>query len=115
MRILQECYTHAMESVLVYCPIDAGTMDCIIRGEEGSEMMPLLPSGLTITGDGRFSETKCGQGKTEGTVVTLLYQLLIGRPTDMDKPDLGAVNKMNSFVTSAVDKIRVALNCVDDY
>lgn len=55
-RILQECYTHYMESGLVYYPIDTNTMNCTIRGEDFF-MLPLLPSGLTILEMGGFSIT----------------------------------------------------------
>ncbi|XP_050901721.1 homeobox-leucine zipper protein HDG8 isoform X1 [Lathyrus oleraceus] len=115
MRILQECYTHSMESGLVYCPIDTNTMNCAIRGEDCS-MLPLLPSGLTISGDGRLSDQNIGKviGEWyEGSIVTLTYQMLIGKDSKMNSPDLNVLKKINKFVNSAVNKIRDALNCSD--
>lgn len=107
-----------MESGLVYCLIDAETMDCAIRGEYCS-LLPLLPSGFTIAGDGRPSKDSKGKiygGWYEGSVVTVAYQLLIGKPSQMNNPDLDAVKRMNKLVTSTVNNIRVALNCLDlDY
>jgi homeobox-leucine zipper protein len=113
MRILQECYANGMESGLVYCTIDTETMNCAIRGEDCS-MLPLLPSGFTITGGGRSSCDNKGEEagvSCEGSVVTVAYQLLIGTPAEIDNPDLDAVKKMNKFVTSTVNNIRHALKC----
>ncbi|KAL5054760.1 hypothetical protein RYX36_035442 [Vicia faba] len=115
MRILQECYTHSMESGLVYCPIDTNTMNCVIRGEDCS-MLPLLPSGLTISGDGRPSDNNTGKvaGKWyEGSIVSLTYQMLISKDSKMSNPDLNVLKKINKFVNSAVKKIRDALSCSD--
>lgn len=115
MRILQECYTHSMESGLVYCPIDTNTMNCAIRGEDCS-MLPLLPSGLTISGDGRPSDHNIGKevgNWYEGSVVTLTYQMLISKDSEMSHPELKVLKKINKFVNSAVNKIRDALNCGD--
>ncbi|KAK2383825.1 homeobox-leucine zipper protein HDG11 [Trifolium repens] len=114
-RILQQCYTRGMESGLVYCTIDTETINCAIRGEDCS-MLPLLPSGFTISGGGRSSHYNKGEeagGWSGGSVVTVAYQLLIGKPAEIDNPNLDAVKKVNKLVTSTVNNIKHALKCLD--
>jgi homeobox-leucine zipper protein len=79
-------------------------------------MLPLLPSGFTISGGGRSSHYNKGEeasGSCEGSVVTVAYQFLIGKPAEIDNPNLDAVKKVNKIVTSTVNNIRHALKCLD--
>lgn len=115
MRIIQECYTHTMESCLVYYPIDTNTMNYVIRGEDCS-MLPLLLSGLTISGDEQPSDHNTGKVVSkwyEGSIVTLTYQMLIGKDFEMSFPDLKVLKKINKFVNSPVNKIRYSLKFID--
>jgi homeobox-leucine zipper protein len=79
-------------------------------------MLPQLPSGFTISGGGRSSHYNKGEeagGWSGGSVVTVAYQLLIGKPAEIDNPNLDAVKKVNKLVTSTVNNIRHALKCLD--
>jgi hypothetical protein len=38
---------------------------------------------------------------------------LIGKPAEIDNPNLDAVKKVNKLVTSTVNNIRHALKCLD--
>jgi homeobox-leucine zipper protein len=76
----------------------------------------MLPSGFTISGGGRSSHYNKGEetrGWCGGSVVTVVYQFLIGKPAEIDNPDLYAVKKVNKIVTSTVNNIRHALKCLD--
>lgn len=96
MLILQECYTHQLESMLVYAPIDIATLKIAMKVEDSS-MLPLLSSGITISGDGQQSE---------GSLVTLVYQVLASTPSTV-----AALEKINTLVTTTVEKIKVSLGC----
>ncbi|KEH31431.1 homeobox protein GLABRA protein, putative [Medicago truncatula] len=61
--------------IYIYCLIDAEKMNCAIRGEDCS-LLPLLPSGFPISGDGRPSIDNKGKiygGWYESSVVTVAY------------------------------------------
>lgn len=112
MLILQESYIDRMGSMLVYAPIGIETLNVAIRGEDSSEL-PLLPSGFTISADGRRSNAVSvdQSGESEGSLVTLVYQVLACTPSAMDNLDMESIASVNTLVTSTVEKIKVALNC----
>lgn len=114
MMILQESYIDPLGSMLVYAPIDVDTLNVAMRGEDSSEL-PLLPSGFTISRDGRsngVAGVQFGQvGESEGSLVTLAYQVLACSLYAMEKLDMESIAIVNTLLTSTVEKIKVALKC----
>lgn len=104
MLILQECYTHELESMVVYAPIDIATLKIAMKVEDSS-MLPLLPSGITISGDGRQADVFAGE--SEGSLVTLVSQVLATTPPST----VAALEKINTLVTTTMEKIKVSLGC----
>lgn len=103
LLIMQESYTHDLESLLVYAPIDIETLNIVMTGGDSS-VLPLLPSGFTITKDG------CGE-ESKGSLVTLAYQVPRGTPSVEYMQDKDFVTLVTTMVTTTVKKIKVALNC----
>lgn len=116
MLIVQESYIDPLGSMLVYAPIDIATLSVAMKGEDSSEL-PILPSGFTISGDGHRSNAvsvdQSGQvvGTSEGSLVTLVFQLLACTPSGMDKLSTNTVASVKTLVTTIVERIKVALNC----
>lgn len=68
MLILQESCIDASGSLVVYCPVDLPAVNIAMSGEDPS-YIPLLPSGFTISPDGRawrWSPTLKPKAKKEG-------------------------------------------------
>ncbi|TKY59717.1 Homeobox-leucine zipper protein HDG12 [Spatholobus suberectus] len=110
--ILQESYVDALGSMIAYAVFDMETMNFALRGEDTSQLL-ILPSGFTISWDGQSNalEGQSGQvGKSGGSLVTLMFQLLASTPTRMEV-DLEFVGSVTSLVSSTVEKIKGALNC----
>ncbi|RDX58486.1 Homeobox-leucine zipper protein ROC4, partial [Mucuna pruriens] len=105
--ILQESYVDALGSMLVYAPFDMELMTLVMRGEDTS-LLPVLPSGFSISWDG---QSDVPEGKSEGSLVTLMFQLLACSPSRMRMVDIDFVGSVNTLVTSTVEKIKAALNC----
>lgn len=118
MVILQESCTDPLGSLLVYAPIDIPTMNMAINGEDSS-MIPVLPSGFVISGDGRpdtgnGASTSANAGRSSGgSLLTVAFQILVSTPCSTSSKELNmeSVATVNTLISSTVQKIRAALNC----
>ncbi|KAL2243851.1 UNVERIFIED_CONTAM: Homeobox-leucine zipper protein HDG11 [Sesamum indicum] len=66
MLILQESCIDSSGSLVVYCPIDLPAINIAMSGEDPS-YIPLLPSGFTITSDGRADHLQASGGDGAST------------------------------------------------
>ncbi|KAJ1430500.1 START-like domain superfamily [Sesbania bispinosa] len=105
MLILQESYTDPLGSLVVFAPLDLSTLNFAMKGEDSS-MFPLLPSGFSITGDGRSNVGNLG-----GSLVTIGYQILSCNPTETGQPEKDSIDAVTSLIASTVDKVKIALHC----
>ncbi|KAF2314748.1 hypothetical protein GH714_033429 [Hevea brasiliensis] len=86
MVMLQESCTDPLGSFIVYAPIDVPTMNIAISGEDSS-IIPILPSGFVISGDGRpdtgnGASTSANPGRSSGgSLLTVAFQILVSTPT----------------------------------
>ncbi|KAK7399839.1 hypothetical protein VNO78_11032 [Psophocarpus tetragonolobus] len=106
VMILQESYADALGSMLVYAPFDMKTMNRAMMGDDAS-MLPILPSGITISWDGQSGQ----DGKSGGSLVTLMFQVLACSPSRMGMVDVEFVGSVNTLLISTVEKIKIALKC----
>ncbi|KAL2343594.1 hypothetical protein Fmac_004879 [Flemingia macrophylla] len=109
MMILQESYADALGSMLVYAPFDMDTISFAMKGKDTS-LMPILPSGLTISPNVQSNVPEGQIDKSTGSLVTLMFQLLASSPSRVGMVDNEFVGLVKSLVTSTVEKIKVALN-----
>ncbi|BAT74196.1 hypothetical protein VIGAN_01181500 [Vigna angularis var. angularis] len=111
--ILQESYVDALGSMMLYAPFDMKSLNYVMNGEDTS-LFPILPSGFTISRDAKpdVPEGQSGEvGKSEGSLVTLMFQILASSPSRMSMVDIEFVSNVNALVTSTIEHIKDALNC----
>ncbi|KAG6534433.1 hypothetical protein ZIOFF_008319 [Zingiber officinale] len=115
MLILQECFTDASGSAVVYSPIDLPAINIVMSGEDPS-YIPILPSGFTILPDGRStggqgaSSSSNPMGGSSGSLVTVAFQILMSSLPSA-KLNLESVMTVNNLISTTVQQIKSALNC----
>ncbi|ESW30853.1 hypothetical protein PHAVU_002G187900, partial [Phaseolus vulgaris] len=113
--VLQESYVDALGCVMLYAPFDMKALNYVMNGDDTS-LFPILPSGFTISREGKANvpEGESGEvGKSGGSLVTLMFQILASSPSRMSMVDIEVVSNVNALVTSTIENIKDALNCLD--
>ena len=106
---------------MVYCPVDLPAINIAMSGEDPS-YIPLLPSGFTISPDGRpdlgdgastssSSAAHSGNmGRSGGSLITVAFQILVSSLPSA-KLNLESVTTVNNLIGTTVQQIKAALNC----
>ncbi|KAK4402513.1 Homeobox-leucine zipper protein HDG11 [Sesamum angolense] len=125
MLILQESCIDSSGSLVVYCPVDLPAINIAMSGEDPS-YIPLLPSGFTISPDGRPDRNQAGGvtggdgastssntgigGNSSGSLITVVFQILVSNlPSARMSPE--SVTTVNNLIGNTVHQIKAALNC----
>lgn len=121
MLILQESCIDSSGALVVYSPVDIPAINIAMSGEDPT-YIPLLPSGFTISPDGRQLDTEAascssssnagiiGGGRSGGSLITVVFQILVSSsPSAKMSPE--SVNTVNNLIGSTVHQIKSALNC----
>ncbi|PHT53491.1 Homeobox-leucine zipper protein HDG12 [Capsicum baccatum] len=121
MLILQESCIDSSGALVVYSPVDVPVINIAMSGEDPT-YIPLLPSGFTISPDGRqlnaeaascsssSNATTIGGGRSGGSLITVVFQILVSSlPSAKMSPE--SVNTVNNLIGSTVHQIKTALNC----
>ncbi|KAG8378649.1 hypothetical protein BUALT_Bualt07G0007300 [Buddleja alternifolia] len=121
MLILQESCIDSSGSLVVYCPVDLPAINIAMSGEDPS-YIPLLPSGFTISPDGRSdhhlqldgastsSNLDPFSGPGSGSLITVVFQILVSSlPSARMSPE--SVTTVNNLIGNTVHQIKAALNC----
>lgn len=123
MLILQESCIDSSGSLVVYCPVDLPAINIAMSGEDPS-YIPLLPSGFTITPDGRAGEhlqpgpdgastsstSIIDKSSSSGSLITVVFQILVSSlPSARMSPE--TVTTVNNLIGNTVHQIKGALNC----
>ena len=117
MLILQETWTDASCSVVVYAPVDVQSLNVVMSGGD-SAYVALLPSGFAILPDGRSGgPISCngtvGKGGNDGgddggSLLTVGFQILVNNlPTA--KLTVESVDTVNNLISCTIQKIKAAL------
>ncbi|KAL1342534.1 hypothetical protein HN51_029082 [Arachis hypogaea] len=115
MVILQETWTDASCSVVVYAPVDVPSLNVVMSGGD-SAYVALLPSGFAILPDGHSSSgsngnlAKGGSSSDEGggSLLTVGFQILVNSlPTA--KLTVESVDTVNNLISCTIHKIKAAL------
>jgi homeobox-leucine zipper protein len=121
MLILQESCIDSSGALVVYCPVDLPAINIAMSGEDPS-YIPLLPSGFTISPDGRpdqgdgastssSSAAHSGNmGRSGGSLITVAFQILVSSLPSA-KLNLESVTTVNNLIGTTVQQIKAALNC----
>ncbi|KAB5524278.1 hypothetical protein DKX38_022027 [Salix brachista] len=119
MLILQESCVDSSGSLVVYCPVDLPAINIAMSGEDPS-YIPLLPSGFTISPDGRrdqgdgastSSNTQGSMARLSGSLITVAFQILVSSLPSA-KLNLESVNTVNNLIGTTVQQIKAAMNCL---
>ncbi|XP_020210648.1 homeobox-leucine zipper protein MERISTEM L1 [Cajanus cajan] len=110
MIILQECWSDAAGSYVVYAPVDIVAMNLVLGGGN-PDYVALLPSGFAVLPDG--SGMKNGPGPiietgSGGCLLTVAFQILVdSAPTA--KLSIGSVTTVSNLIKCTVDRITAAV------
>lgn len=117
MLILQESCIDSSGSLVVYSPVDLQSINIAMSGED-TTYIPLLPSGFTISPDGRGSDEalSMNNGSTMragggGSLVTVVFQILVSSLSSSAKMSPESVNTVNNLIGNTIHQIKAALNC----
>ncbi|XP_011005937.1 PREDICTED: homeobox-leucine zipper protein ROC8-like [Populus euphratica] len=119
MLILQESCTDSSGSMVVYAPLDIPAMNMVIDGADSS-IIPILPSGFVISGDGHpdtggdsSTSTSSTGADSGGSLLTVAFQILVAGPNATSSTELNmeSVATVNTLISTTVLKIKAALNC----
>lgn len=118
MLILQETWSDASGSLVVYAPVDTASINVVMHGGE-SAYVALLPSGFAILPDGPSSgfggsnsyngSSIKGEGEDGGgSILTVGFQILVNSiPTA--KLTVESVETVNNLISCTIQKIKAAL------
>ncbi|XP_042500960.1 homeobox-leucine zipper protein ROC8-like [Macadamia integrifolia] len=117
--ILQESFTDPSGSLVVYAPVELPGINIAMSGEDTS-YIPLLPSGFSISPDGRPDQVGGGAGpstssniqgsRSGGSLITVAFQILVSS-LPSSKLSLESVTTVNNLISTTVHQIKAALNC----
>ncbi|XP_055831125.1 homeobox-leucine zipper protein HDG11-like [Solanum dulcamara] len=115
MLILQESCIDSSGSLVVYSPVDLQSINIAMSGED-TTYIPLLPSGFTISADGRkeasMDNGTVGEGgRGGGSLVTVVFQILVSSLSSSAKMSPESVNTVNNLIGNTIHQIKAALNC----
>ncbi|MCE3051222.1 hypothetical protein HAX54_049150 [Datura stramonium] len=112
MFVLQESSIDDVGAFIIYAPIDSPTINSIIN-EDDVKKVPILPSGLIISPDGRLASNKNNvENASNGSILTVAFQKSICANNNSISQQQ-AVATIESILSSTVLKIKTALNCLD--
>ncbi|XP_028806078.1 homeobox-leucine zipper protein ANTHOCYANINLESS 2-like [Neltuma alba] len=108
MVMLQETWTDATGSMVVYAPVDVQSLNVVMSGGDSS-YVALLPSGFAIHPDvSRNGSPPGGDGGSGGSLLTVGLQILVNSlPTG--KLTVESIETVNNLMTATVQKIKEAL------
>lgn len=117
--ILQESCIDTSGSLVVYCPIELHAINMAMNGEDPS-YIPVLPSGFTISPDGRpdnsrqpdtaGASTSTTVVRSAGSLVTVVIQILVSS-FPLAKLSSESLNTVNNLISNSVEQIKAAFNC----
>lgn len=119
MLILQETWSDASGSMVVYAPVDTASINVVMHGGD-SAYVALLPSGFAILPDGSSQPNNCngpsavkgeaGDGEGGGgCLLSVGFQILVNSlPTA--RLTVESVETVNNLISCTIQKIKAALH-----
>ncbi|KAJ8752882.1 hypothetical protein K2173_008617 [Erythroxylum novogranatense] len=101
MLILQETWNDASNSLIVYAPVDAASMNVVMSGGD-SNYVALLPSGFVIFPDDVGTSIKAG------SLLTVGFQILVNSLPSA-KITTDSVETVNNLIFCTIQRIKAAL------
>ncbi|XP_055816304.1 homeobox-leucine zipper protein HDG8-like [Solanum dulcamara] len=116
MLVLQETNIDGMGAFLIYAPIDLPTVTAIVNGDDATHQVPILPSGIIISPDGRLASSRDNTVNAQnGSILTVAFQILICGDNNSisQQQHMEAVASVHSLLSTTILKIKEALGCSD--
>ncbi|KAK6780610.1 hypothetical protein RDI58_022794 [Solanum bulbocastanum] len=115
MLVLEETSIDEMGAFLVYAPIELRAITSIVNGGDATKV-PILPSGIIISPDGRLSSNRDNAANAQnGSILTVAFQILIrgnNNPTSKQQ-QMEVVASVHGVLSATILKIKAALGCSD--
>ncbi|KAG5587444.1 hypothetical protein H5410_047878 [Solanum commersonii] len=115
MLMLEETSIDEMGAFLVYAPIELQAITSIVNGGDATKV-PILPSGIIISPDGRLSSNRDDAANAQnGSILTVAFQILIcdnNNPTSKQQ-QMEVVASVHGVLSATILKIKAALGCSD--
>ncbi|XP_049406712.1 homeobox-leucine zipper protein ROC8-like [Solanum stenotomum] len=115
MLMLEETSIDEMGAFLVYAPIELRAITSIVNGGDATKV-PILPSGIIISPDGRLSSNRDYAANAQnGSILTVAFQILIcgnNNPTSKQQ-QMEVVASVHGVLSATILKIKAALGCSD--
>ncbi|TMX05108.1 hypothetical protein EJD97_002314 [Solanum chilense] len=114
MLVLEETSIDEMGAFLVYAPIEIRAITSIVNGGDATKV-PILPSGIIISPDGRLSSNSDSTANAQnGSILTVAFQILIcgDNPTSKQQ-QWDVVASVHGILGATILKIKAALGCSD--
>lgn len=93
--LLQESFTTSDSSYVTFTPVEASSFSMILNGGD-PDNVPVMPSGFSISPDGPTGD--------EGSLVTIVFQILDGTASPMHIPS-HSVGTMYKLITETAKSI----------
>ncbi|KAI3417477.1 uncharacterized protein J3R85_014433 [Psidium guajava] len=115
LLMLQESSIDPLTCMVVYAPIDSTAITIALSGGDTTTVQ-ILPSGFTISSDGRANpgsrpSTSTSSSKLAGTLLTVAFQILVSSPSSPEQLSVESVATVNTLISETVQKIKASLNC----
>ncbi|XP_061374520.1 homeobox-leucine zipper protein ANTHOCYANINLESS 2-like [Gastrolobium bilobum] len=104
---VQESWTDATGSMIVYSPINAQALKVVVSGGD-SACVRLLPSGFTILPDGNSNSGNGDGSGGGGCLLTVGRQIMVNN-LPQAKFTVESVTRLNDTVSGTIQKIKAAL------
>ncbi|XP_027775442.1 homeobox-leucine zipper protein HDG8-like [Solanum pennellii] len=115
MLVLEETSIDEMGAFLVYAPIDLRAITSIVNGGDATKV-PILPSGIIISPDGRLSLNRDNTANAQnGSILTMTFQIMIcgnNNPTSRQQK-MEVVGSVHGVLSATILRIKEALGCSD--
>ncbi|EPS61621.1 hypothetical protein M569_13173, partial [Genlisea aurea] len=102
--MLQESSIDSEGALIIYAPVNLQSVVSVVSGED-TAMVPILPSGFVISGDGR------GGALNDGSLLTVSFQILICHGSLRRQLNMESVASVHTLISTTVQRIKEALNC----
>ncbi|KAK6774935.1 hypothetical protein RDI58_025936 [Solanum bulbocastanum] len=116
--VLQESSIDEMGAFLIFALIELPIITSIVNGCDATKV-PILPSGIIISPDGRLVSDRGNTANTQnGSILTVTFQILIcdnnnNNNSISQQQHMEAVTSIHRLLSTTILKIKAALGCSD--
>uniref|UniRef100_A0A3Q7I3X9 START domain-containing protein n=1 Tax=Solanum lycopersicum TaxID=4081 RepID=A0A3Q7I3X9_SOLLC len=113
MLVLEETSINEMGAFLVYAPIDLRVINSIVNGGDATKV-PILPSGIIISPDGRLSSNRDNTANAQNdSILIVTFQIMICGNNNLTSREqkMKVVGSVHGVLSATILRIKEALGC----